>query len=499
MQPEMPLRLGAPADFARVAAFFAEHGFNDDQVCRALKLESLSRLGTLKQNEIDLSPLPPPLALLIRVFVLLQLVPKVDLEHSCDPKTLATCLTLDLLRLGTDGYYASVFLYPVAGFIVASDRHSNHDGSPFSSPPDIVFPAIFPGTLRFLRLMASSPAGTALDLCSGSGIGALVLSRSAQRAVAADITARAAHFAEFNRLLNQRDNLQVVQGDLYQAVAGQAFDRIIAHPPYVPSLGDAMIFRDGGETGEAVLRGAVEGLPEFLRPGGTFTALCMGLDTKAGRFEDRVRSWLGPAQGEFDLIFACGDAKSPQDALEDIMGRAKNIATFSPAQLLEVYQRNEVSHLVYGALFLRRNPSAKPLTARPRLSVRTDGACLEWFIGWHDRRGAIDLPSARPRLAPGLAIKSTHHVSNHSLIPSEYLLETSLPFTAITRFTDPWLAPLIARFDGSSTVAEVHAAAAGEIPASFALTDFVNLAFMLIERGYLEIPEWPLPSLHQQS
>src|SRR5687767_9216500 len=211
MPPEMPLRLGAPADFARVAEFFSEHGFNDERVCRALKLETLARLGTLKQEEIDLSRLSQSLALLIRVFVLLQLVPKADLEQSCDAKTLAAFLTLDLLRLSAEGYYASVFLYPVAGFIVASDRHSNYDGSPFSSPVDIVFPAIFPGTLRFLRLIATSPSGDALDLCSGSGIGALVSSRFAKRAVAADITLRAAHFAEFNRALNQRENLQVVQ------------------------------------------------------------------------------------------------------------------------------------------------------------------------------------------------------------------------------------------------------------------------------------------------
>ena len=76
----MPLRIGAPAEFGRVAQFLSDLGFNEPQVCAALKLQSLALLGTLKENEIDLSSIPRPLALLIRIFVLLRLVPKEELE-----------------------------------------------------------------------------------------------------------------------------------------------------------------------------------------------------------------------------------------------------------------------------------------------------------------------------------------------------------------------------------------------------------------------------------
>lgn len=493
------MRIGTPGEFACLAGVLKQHGFNEQGVCAALKLQTLAALGTLKESEIDLSTIPGPLASLIRIFVLLRLVPKDEIESAFGTEVLEACLSLDLLRLHEHGYYASVFLYPVAGFVVASDRHANWDGSRFEAPADVVFPGIFPGTLRFLRLIARSHVEHALDLCSGSGIGALVLSRSAQKAVAADITERATHFAEFNRCLNQRQNIGAVQGDLYGAVCGATFDRITAHPPYVPSLGDEMIFRDGGEAGESVLRRIVEGLPEFLRPGGTFTALCMGLETKSARFEERVRNWLGPSESEFDLIFACGDEKPPEAALQDIIERSKNIATFRPEQLLEVYRRLDVSQFVYGALFLRRGAGRRPgsLTARTRLSIATDGDCLEWFAAWHDwrSRGDLRVAGTRPRLVNGLTVRSTHQVAQQRLTLAEFLFETDRPFHALMRFTDPWVVPLIARFDGARTVAEVHASAVGEIPASFGLNNFVELVLLLVERGYLEIPECPLPNV----
>lgn len=491
------MRIGTPEEFSWVARFLHEHGFNEQHVRAALKLNTLAALGTLKESEIDLSGIPGPLAALIRIFVLLRLVPSDELQTAFGGEVLTACLSLDLVRRHERGCYASVFLYPVAGFVVASDRHSTWDGSRFEEPLDVVFPAIFPGTLRFLQLIATSPVEDALDLCAGSGIGALVLSRAAKNTVAADITSRATHFADFNARLNQRPHLRAVQGDLYGAVSGSTFDRITAHPPYVPSLGDEMIFRDGGEAGETVLRRIVEGLPEFLRPGGTFTALCMGVETKSAGFEQRARNWLGASESEFDLVFACGDEKAPEAALQDIAERSRNIATFRPQQLREVFQRLEVSQMVYGALFLRRAAGRRPksLTVRTRLSTSTDGDCLEWFARWHDWRSRAGLLVAGtcPRLASGVTVRSTHRVIQQRLTPAEFLVETDRPFHAVMRFTDPWVIPLIARFDGGRTVAAVHTSAVGEIPASFGLNDFVELVMLLVERGYLEVPECPLP------
>ena len=236
-RPEPPLRMGTPEEFARVVSVMSAAGFDEATVCRTVKIEEIADLNSVEPD--CLKDAPELLALFIRLFLFMDLVPRAEVERVLDRATVDSLLALDLLRIGeygADRYYTPVFLYPVAGLIVASDRHTSPDGSAFEPPADIVFPAIFVGTLRFLRVIPQSPAAEGLDLCSGSGVGALVLSKQVGHVIASDITTRAAHFARFNSRLNGCDNVEPVVGDLFSAVAGRTFDRITAHPPYMPTF-----------------------------------------------------------------------------------------------------------------------------------------------------------------------------------------------------------------------------------------------------------------------
>jgi hypothetical protein len=169
-----PLRLGNPEDFARMESLLKTASFDEPTICRALKIEDMSDIGSVKPEETDLITAGSGLlALLIRIFLFLQSPRREEVERLIDPAALRSLLALDVLRLarfnfqGTadEVYYSPVLLYPVAGLLIASDRHNNPDGSPFVPPPDIVFPAIYFGTLRFLRVISKSPVINALDLC----------------------------------------------------------------------------------------------------------------------------------------------------------------------------------------------------------------------------------------------------------------------------------------------------------------------------------------------
>jgi hypothetical protein len=286
--------------------------------------------------------------------------------------------------------------------------------------------------------------------------------------------------------------VESAQGDLYEAVPGRTFDIITAHPPYVPSLGDHAVYRDGGDAGETVVRRIVEGLPNALRRGGTFYSMSVGLDTREGRFEERARGWLGAAQDEFDLIFALGDEKSPDQAVADIMSRAKHIKTLNSARLKQAYDELGAQRLVYGALVIHRRSvgADKPWTARPAMGVETKGADFDWLFEW--RRQCAEpvfvesLAEAQPGLSPHLQVKAIHVVADGALVPSEFTLEVSQPFETTTK-VDAWVVPLIAQFNGLRSVEDVHrtAQAAGEIPGNFAVNDFARLTAMLIERGCL--------------
>jgi len=511
----LPLRLDARGAFGRVQDALRNASFNEDTICRVLGIKSMADVGGVGRTELDLNgTASPSLALYIRLFLLVEPLPHDVVAEAIDRATLDALLALDLLRpqaAATDGeeYYSPVLLYPVGGMLIASDRHENPDGSPFVPPPDAVFPAIFAGTLRFLRLLPQSAARDVLDLCAGTGIGALVLSQHARRAVAADITPRAAHFAQFNCLLNGRHNVDVATGDLYDAVAGRTFDRIVAHPPYVPAAADTQIFRDGGQTGEAVLRRVIAGLPEFLRRGGTFYALCAGWDGKDGPFEERVRHWLGAAHEEFDLLFALHHEMSPTDVARGLSERAPSD---EPSQLSHWRRRFEaagVERRVYGALVLDRRTTGadavrtRAITRRLRLSLLTEGAAFERLLHWlrwrELREAEGELVRALLGVAPTLSayarLNVAYALGPNGLAATDVVLETDRPFAGLTRI-DPWMFPLVTRFDGERTAEQVYTAAreAGELADGFAPYDFTALVALMIERGYVEVDSKALNS-----
>lgn len=512
-----PLRLEPAAAFAAVERALHAARFDEATICEALGVETMAEAAGVAHAELSGKVFPTPgLGLLLRLLLYGDALPETEVGRALDRPTLDALLTLDLLRAG-DGapaarapsgppaYYSPVKLYPVAGFLIASDRDGNPDGSPFVAPPDVVFPAIFQGTLRFLRVLPRSPARDALDLCAGSGIGALVLSSAAERVVSADITARCSHFARFNCLLNGRTNVEVAQGDLYQAVAGRTFDQIVAHPPYVPSASDSAVFRDAGETGEAVLQRIVAGLPQSLRPGGTFSAVCAAWDAKGLSFEARLRQWLAGAEEEFDILFALHHDTSVEAAAQELAQRTGGDALAQLRHWREVWSEAGLERAVYGALFVARRgsggtgvPRGAPITRRLRLGARTGGAAFEWLLRWlrwratREARGEFvpAMLGLAPRLAPHLRVNVAHVPgAQGGLVVSDVVLETEEPFLAQTRI-DPWMLPLIARFEGKETAGAIYedARAAGALPQAFSEQDLAALVALLIERGYGEAP-----------
>lgn len=500
---EFPLRIGSKEDFARARSLFEKAGFNEETVCRVFKISDMAKLSSLEREKIDLSSIGSDLlVLLIKLFILVDSMPLDEIKKQIDDETIDALFALDILRTGNfgddkQGCYSTVFLYPVAGMLIASDRHNNPDGSPFEPPADIVFPAINAGTLLFLKAISKSPTEDALDIGAGSGIAALVLSKNAKSVIASDITARSTHFAEFNGLLNGCFNVEAVEGDLYAPVEGRKFDRIVAHPPYVPAIHKTTIYRDGGQTGEELVKRIVEGLPLYLKPGGTLYCVCMGIDAEDGGFENRVRQWLGEEQERFDVIFALGEERSAKRFARDLVELQHD--DFSDiVEWDRIFAGIGAKKLVYGALVIRlhseneRRSGAKPLTMRPRLIIDIDGSYFDWAIKWHhwiERPEALkELAQMKPRLSPQLRVKITHVVNEGALVPWDHLLEAVKPFPSITR-VDPWVVPVAAEFNGRRTVEGLYNAArdASAIPETCSLDDFINMTAMMIERGYLEI------------
>jgi SAM-dependent methyltransferase len=421
-------------------------------------------------------------------------VPRAEVEQTLDPNSISSLISLGLLRQNEAGnsFHSTVLLYPVNGFLIASDRLAGADEEG-SDLPDIVFPAIYQGTLQFLRLFPGIEGGDVLDLCAGTGIGAFSLSRANSRAYSIDITTRASEYARFNKALNGCENVEVLQGNLYEPVKDQTFDCIVAHPPYVPSLRFDTFWRDGGLIGDMIIRHIIDGLPTYLRPGGYALILAQVVDTEEGKFEERARGWLGECANEFDIIFADEKDRGPGRVLE-LLGRKTDAAVIG--QLRDAFEAAGVQNMPYGALFVRRrkpSPHQSHWTIRAKLSSETTGTDFQSTFALHDVVSrsdfAVRLPQATPRLAPHLELDVTYVVHEGSLVPGEYILATNRPFAKRVKFDD-WAVGLFMRFDGKTTVAQAFEAAKAEsrVPEQFALDDLVLLLTRSIEAGFLILP-----------
>jgi release factor glutamine methyltransferase len=109
----------------------------------------------------------------------------------------------------------------------------------------------------------------------GTGTGALALAAAlsgAAEVIAVDDCARAVFAARVNACLRGLP-VRVFRSDLFEAVAGQVFDVIVANPPYVCSdglrgvRGPAHAW-DGGSSGRVVLDRLCSAVPSLLAPGG---------------------------------------------------------------------------------------------------------------------------------------------------------------------------------------------------------------------------------------
>ncbi|HEV8579344.1 MAG TPA: methyltransferase [Thermoanaerobaculia bacterium] len=146
--------------------------------------------------------------------------------------------------------------------------------------PILVLPEVFNGVLfrtgeMLARTVAASSLASprsaparALDLGTGSGIGAVFAARRGFQVVAADLNPDAVRCARLNALLNRlEDRIEVRQGDLFAPVAGETFDLVLFNPPFFQGTPRGPL--DLAWRATDLLERTAAGLPAVLAPGGT--------------------------------------------------------------------------------------------------------------------------------------------------------------------------------------------------------------------------------------
>jgi SAM-dependent methyltransferase len=129
--------------------------------------------------------------------------------------------------------------------------------------------------------------GRCLDLCTGSGIQAILCASHAKQVIAVDLQGEAVKIASINACLNGlEDKLTVRRGDLFEPVNAEKFDFICANPPLLPApknLKSPMVAASG-EDGLSLNIKILMGLPEHLEDGGVCQLIGTSLGDDSGPF-----------------------------------------------------------------------------------------------------------------------------------------------------------------------------------------------------------------------
>ncbi|MDQ8041136.1 methyltransferase [Cellulosimicrobium sp. XJ-DQ-B-000] len=350
-------------------------------------------------------------------------------------------------------------------------------------------------SLTLAQVTVRTPVGRVLDLGTGCGIQALHAARHARAVVGTDISRRALGFAAFNAAFNAAfdedsgdssaarpggaapaGRVELREGSMLEPVAGERFDLVVSNPPFVitpRAAGGALPdyeYRDGGRSGDDLVRDLVTGVGAVLEPGGVAQLLGNWEHRRGVPWDERVGAWLDEAG--LDGWVVQREVLDPAEYAETWIRDGGTTPEREPAAWaaaygawLDDFAARDVEAVGFGIVTLRR-----PLAgARPTLrrleehtgSVRQPlGAHLAASLAAHDWLAARDdaaLAGERLAVAPDVTEERFHTPGAPD--PTVVLLRQGDGLGRAVRATTG-LAALVGASDGELTVGQLVGAIA---------------------------------------
>ncbi len=204
---------------------------------------------------------------------------------------------------------SSICLFPCYGKYVVTDRAAKN-----TAINQVMW--LWGESYLLGGLVKRSPRRRAIDLCTGSGVHALLASDHCERVLGADINPRAVEFARFNAALNGLRNTEFVLSDLFAGVESTC-DLLLANPPYAPDTaaqaGDN--FWSGGTSGMEILGRIVQAIPERLDADGACHIHALYPNPAGTRTQDHFDRWLQGGLHRYEVL----DHTWPVPRYEDLL------------------------------------------------------------------------------------------------------------------------------------------------------------------------------------
>jgi hypothetical protein len=488
--PALPFRADPAARPEILPQILRDHGYTAPAICERMGVPDIHAFRTVREGRTDRVQICDALDALIRLFLDGEAVLRSVVHHHLGNALVEALAGLGLLQphpADTERYAASVQLYPTDGLYLVSDCGPSAPGLTSPDEPlrtDAVYSAITQNTRNFVRALPTTPCERLLG------------SRSAGHAWAVDITERSTRFAAFNARLNAIENVTALQGDLYEPVAGMTFDRIVAHPPYVPSPERTFIYAHAGHDGEDVIRGILAGLADHLEPGGRFQCTCASTDRRGAPLEQRVRAMLGEREAGFDVFVVEHYGFHPSEFYFRLAVNGE--ITFQKAERHHhLFRELEAERTVYCTMVVQRHRAPRPaLTVRRDRGEQARSREVEWLVDWYTavaEGGAVPrLLDAFPAVSPHARLQVTHVAEQGGWRAERCQVVTEHPFPRTVELSTG-AAMLLAACDGSASTRErlQRLRDQGAVPPE--MTDEAFAAFVqnLVGEGILVLTEEP--------
>ncbi len=283
-----PFRLDRCCDLSRLRRALEDAGYTEAAIGKSVLLD---REGT-PMDAVTLRrrvSAPSPFHTLVRLFILGSAVSEEAAREAMSPAELNDLDAVGLLERCAEGIRARAALMPSGDLLFAREFWPDFTQRPKSR--DHVL-GVGPATRVTGYLTVRRRGEAALDVGTGAGYQALTAARHAGRVIATDINRRALSFAAFNARLNSLPNIEFRHGSLFEPVAQERFDLIVANPPFVLSPGSEYEYRDSGLPGDALVEQVIRQAPGMLSEGGYCTVLMNWHHRTEEDWAERPAGWL---------------------------------------------------------------------------------------------------------------------------------------------------------------------------------------------------------------
>jgi len=491
--PPIPLRFGPRSQFDSLRNLLMSSGYTSESVCGRMGVSSIFELETLREGPMTVEGIENAGDVLIWLFLGRE---RLDREvagrflSESDLEMLGSTGLIEAAPSGND-IQSTVLLYPVESVYIVSDLPINRSDGSIASFPDAVYPPLMASAGWYLAMMPRTPCENFLEVCGGTGVAALLASNFADRSYSVDITKRSTVFAEFNAALNGTPRFRALQGDLYDPMSGETFDRIVAHPPYMPATQESQIFRDGGPDGEEITRRILRESIDYLRPGGQLFVTAILSDRRGAPVEARVREMLGSAEDEFDVAVATIKGLHPIVHYGGELWKGTASAAEVEPQLAHLRTLG-IERMLLCTVVVQRPPESRSVfTARREAGTQCDASALQQWLKWEAKALDSDLDSwlaaAAPRFAADSELLVVHRMESESWQPSALWLKAENPFENQVG-CGTWVAEFLRRCDGKRSAMSILDSMKedGTVPMVTPVGEFTEMVSGLATGGYVQ-------------